>query len=285
MKRTTLGILTAAMAVPAVTAQAQVAPPDNLQLTGIVRDFLGRTDGDVDGVSAHPDFQRQPASGFGHYMGNIDTRLGSDMKPVFVGGGFKVGSQWQDAAGRPICYTLFNEDLGDTPGVEGSSDPGGISSQESFQQWFRDVPGINLSKELDLNFVRGSDGVYTFHDSTFFPIDNDMLGNVGRSHNYHFTFELQTEFTYHEGAGQVFTFTGDDDVWVFIDGRLVIDIGGVHSAVSQTVELDRLGLVDGETYPLSFFFAERHTVASNFRIDTTRELTTVELPPVAANYD
>ncbi len=193
--------------------------------------------------------------------------------------------QWQDAAGRPICYTLFNEDLGDSPGVEGARDPGGIVSADTFHQWFRDVPGTNISKDLALTFSRSSDGVYTFQDSTFFPLDNDLLGNVGRAHNYHFTFELQTEFTYRAGTGQVFTFTGDDDVWVFVDGKMVIDIGGVHSAVSQTVDLDRLGLTDGEKYPLSFFFAERHTVASNFRIDTNLELQTVELPPVAANYD
>ncbi len=285
MKRTTLGILTAAMAIPAATAQAQVAPPSTLELTGVVRDFLGRSDGTVSGVSGHPDFQLQPSSGFGHYMGNIATELDEDMKPVFLGGGFKVSRQWQDAEGRPICYTLFDEAMGDSPGIEGSADPGAITSADSFRQWFRDVPGRNLSKELQLSFSRGSDGVYTFQDSTFFPLDNDMLGNVGRSHNYHFTFELQTEFTYHHGTGQIFRFTGDDDVWVFIDGRLVIDIGGVHSAVSQTVEVDRLGLEDGRKYTLSFFFAERHTVASNFRIDTTLQLETVELPPVAANYD
>ncbi|HEB61300.1 MAG TPA: fibro-slime domain-containing protein, partial [Phycisphaeraceae bacterium] len=62
-------------------------------------------------------------------------------------------------------------------------------------------------------------------------------------------------------------------------------IGGVHAAVSQTVELDRLDLVDGRTYPLSFFFAERHTTESHFRIETTLELVTVDLPTVSAQYD
>ncbi|MCK4873804.1 MAG: fibro-slime domain-containing protein [Phycisphaerales bacterium] len=261
------------------------SPPGSLMLRGTIRDFLGRDDPDVDGVSGHTDFQRQPDAGYGHYMGNIDMFLGAQRKPAFDGGGYKVTRQWMNASNRPIHPSLFDEDAGDTPGIAGVTDNGGIDSSVSFAQWFRDVPGVNLGKELDIEFLLGINGVYTFEDNEFFPIDDDLLGNVGRDHNYHFTFELLTEFVYHEGAGQVFTFTGDDDVWVFINDQMVIDIGGVHSAVSQTVDLDRLGLADGQVYPLSFFSAERHTTESHFRIETTLELVPIELPTVAAQYD
>ena len=108
-----------------------------------------------------------------------------------------------------------------------------------------------------------------------FPVDELGFGHegsvdqFGASHNFHFTTEIQTVFEYE--AGQVFTFTGDDDVWVFIDGQLVIDLGGLHLPLSATVNLDDLGLTTGEFYRMAIFHAERRTEESHFRIDTNIE--------------
>ncbi|MBW1636145.1 MAG: fibro-slime domain-containing protein, partial [Deltaproteobacteria bacterium] len=60
-----------------------------------------------------------------------------------------------------------------------------------------------------------------------------------------------------------------DDLWVFIDDTLAIDLGGVHGAMNQSVGLDTLSLSIGTTYDFDLFFAERHTSQSNFRIDTS----------------
>ena len=83
----------------------------------------------------------------------------------------------------------------------------------------------------------------------------------------------------------MFKFVGDDDVFVFIDGKKVIDLGGIHAAREQHVDLSRLGLTDGQTYKLDFFFAERNRVASNFRIVTNLQLQPTGLPTVTTSYD
>jgi len=267
--------------------------PSSIQLTGVVRDFKWRTQ-----EGGHPDFEVVPAGGYGHYMNNIAENLDSDNKPVFVGGGRKVSAQWRDSGNRNIHPSAYNASLGDVAGsYTGGADSGGIASADSFRQWFRDVAGVNMSRALTLTLNRDENSnVYSFDDrydpaysskGGFFPINNELFGNSpGQAKNFGFTFELATEFIYKPGTGQKFMFRGDDDVWVFINGRRVIDIGGVHSAVSQTVFLDRLNHLNAnKTNSLRFFFAERHTTLSNFRIETTINLKTAELPNTSSLYD
>ena len=270
--------------------------PMTLTLSGIVRDFKGR-----DQTGGHPDFELQPSRGFGQYAYMCADTLDGDGKPVFASTGKKVTSQWKDAAGRQICppRSHLGTRTGGSNGAVETQAGGACKDSAAFAQWFRDVAGVNLSKPVSLTLTRSANSnLYTFNDQNdvlyrsrggFFPINGELWGNSGGSTpntNFHFTFELDTTFTYKRGSGQVFTFIGDDDVWVFIDGKCVIDIGGVHSAVSQSVELDKLPfLEDGKKYPLKFFFAERHRTQSNFRIETTISLENAKLPATSGLYD
>lgn len=296
---TALGLATAAgLLLPMGTPAASAADdpysslPATLTLSGVVRDFKERTV-----AGGHADFERQPASGFGHYMNNVQEYLDDEAKPVFKGGGKKVSSQWMDKNNRPLHPSLFDASRGDKAGAYGVTDPGGIQSAETFRQWFRTTPGVNMAKDLSITLKRqANSNVYVFDDRNdpaysnlggFFPINNQLFGNSpNNDKNFHFTYELATTFIYKPGQGQVFKFRGDDDVWVFVNGKCVIDIGGVHSAIEQTVELDRLdNLVPGGVNTLHFFFAERHRTQSNFRIETTINLRSAELPNTSHLYD
>ena len=85
---------------------------------------------------------------------------------------------------------------------------------------------------------------------------------------------MKIQATFEYVPGQYFDFLGDDDVWVFINNKLVVDIGGQHAQVRGAVNLDTLGLKEGETYPFHIFYAERHTSSSNFRMHTSIDLKT-----------
>jgi len=161
----------------------------------------------------------------------------------------------------------------------------GGSTLANFAKWYVDSTGFNLAMPTSLTLTEGPPGTFTFSDGTFFPIDGLLFGDQGRSHNYHFTLHLEGLLSFSDptaAADKIFSFTGDDDLWIFVDGKLVIDLGGVHGAASASFTeetLKGLGLVAGTSYDLDIFFAERHTVDSTFAITTTLD---IAAPPPSA---
>lgn len=70
------------------------------------------------------------------------------------------------------------------------------------------------------------------------PHDNDYKRGCGSSHNYYFGMRYDVDFTLGDYVGALnYSFTGDDDLWVLLDGKVVLDIGGIHNEVSGNVDL------------------------------------------------
>jgi fibro-slime domain-containing protein len=211
-------------------------------LVGVTRDFKG-----LDEPGGHPDFEDYNG---GVTPGLVEVPLGADDKPTFAG-------RCDEADGGAGC-------------------PNGqmLTNQMYFDQWYRYTADVNKPYLIYFQFAQNGN-ISTFESSSFFPLDGTGWGNSGTDHddnmrNFHFTTELHTQFRY--AGGEVFTFTGDDDLWVFVNGTRAIDLGGVHGAETATLDVDQaaatLGITTGNVYSLDLFHAERHTHASNFRVDT-----------------
>ena len=104
--------------------------------------------------------------------------------------------------------------------------------------------------------------------------DAAILTKGGR--NQHFCFESHATFRYKKGLR--FSIRGDDDIWVYIDNQLAVDLGGTHLPAPGYVNLDKFvgksgSWVVGELYPIDIYFCDRRTTMSNIAISTNAYLT------------
>ncbi|MEO8181264.1 MAG: DUF4215 domain-containing protein [Deltaproteobacteria bacterium] len=165
----------------------------------------------------------------------------------------------------------------------------------AFNQWFTDSnQSVRVISTLDLTLQDAATGTFQFSATganQFFPLDAlgaDGVDTAGNAHNFHFTSEVRQWFET-TPEGELLEFTGDDDVWVFVNGQLTVDLGGIHSEILGSIELTEDGqnsiltvqdVAGGATatstidVPISLnsvneivvFQAERHVTESNYTL-------------------
>jgi fibro-slime domain-containing protein len=264
-------------------------PPESIALPVLVRDFIG-VDRSTNKAThpEHPDFNRLSGDGT---PGEVEKLLDQDGRPV---------------------YACPGGDCDANPGhvqtsCSGSKCRPNLSSPENFAQWYREVEGVNIAVPVEVTLKRLAGGEYRYDSadtsdgkSYFDPIGAggwvaagaETLAPCGSGDapDRNVSFTSETHFWFEYQGGERFDFAGDDDTWVFVNGRLAIDIGGLHvpkdgyfvlsesdgtARVWSQVEQERkslgehtvdLGLRLGGVYEVAMFQAERNQCGSNFKV-------------------
>lgn len=115
--------------------------------------------------------------------------------------------------------------------------------------WFSNKPDVQ-----HINITEGQFQSINFYPGHSFDITRGFL---------YFTAEIHLCFVYKNDGDESLTITSDGDLWLYLNRRLFVDLGGIHSTTSITTTLDGLGLTVGKIYRLDIFFAQRYRLGTN----------------------
>lgn len=217
--------------------------PEGFRLYGITRDFRGQLD-----LLGHRDFGLAAAAQ--RRWWSISTQLDGDGKPTATTSPLPAGASLR-----------------------------AISSPTTFATWFRDTPGQNVSFPYVLHVGRTASYGHTPENPRW--VYNAVGGSlgIGRGDGYDdtldawpglseranstWTTELGASFEYRQDKGQWLYMRASNDVLVYLNGRLLLDIAAQSSPNWRSINLNDVaashGLRDGQTYRIQFFVAHRYS--------------------------
>lgn len=262
--------------------------PTEFTLPLVIRDFKGiQWYADNTTEYGHIDFNDPNDGNSSISFGIVNPQLGADGRPDLA----YAAANPADGTGLPKFSARFDE-------WYDSSSPWNI-------EVLRFLTLSRAANQDTFAYDSTAQGFPPYSTSGFFPIDDDgWVGqgsealrasdaNVNDGANHNFNFTTETRFFFEYEGDEVLSFSGDDDLWVFIDGRLCLDVGGIHPEIGAVMNLadpsqesnatqraiveacrahlDSLITQDNPTplVEMVIFHAERHTTASNFEIELT----------------
>ena len=226
----------------------------------------------------HSDFEQSGCGSQTAVPGIVQSELSPSGKPLLVSNGPQVCiaspssfAEWYTATSNssPIVGELVLFDNGNGGfvnrwGANGERWTAGGTPLDGTPFFF---PIDNSPKALtDTRYDAATGPPY----AADFAWESALVAGASQ-HDFHFTTEVKYWFVFEAAKAASLAFTGDDDVWVFVNGKLALDLGGMHPPASGSVVLDATsastyGLSDGKVYAISIFHAERHTEGSSFRL-------------------
>ena len=256
--------------------RAAQPPTATLVMPVLYRDMLYRgTASPPAPAPGHPDFNYATYA-VGLATGLVQKTLGADSKPVWASSTGTNGTAQTLTDATSFCW--WYHEAGCAAAV-----PANPYDKLVYMDANRNPTTLVLNQSTS--------GTYAYSNQLFFPLDGlgwnatgtpqtdvdcEPTAAMHTQHNFSFTSEVHYLFTYQASIAAsatpaVFNFTGDDDVWAFINNQLVVDLGGIHNAISGSVTLDtaeaaKLGLTDGGWYSIDVFQAERHVCKSTYAL-------------------
>jgi fibro-slime domain-containing protein len=217
--------------------------------------------------------------------------LYSNMKGAYVNRWGPNGEQWAVTIPANYCGNMGEEQMDATTGLPipctsrfGNTDCEKFDAMAGYTRISCMLDGRTYRAVYQTGVLDGTPTFFPVDGDTFTPAAERSTAQIGppyndgyraepggAKHNFHFTSEVRFWFRYDSTKTFVLDFTGDDDVWVFINRKLALDLGGIHTPVQGSVTFGagqpaKFGLMNGQVYEIVVFQAERQTDGSSYRL-------------------